>query len=246
MGTNNAKISYERPTEVQQFIDSEMVDIHVGEDEDSGHFKLHKSILCDKVPYFENMFNGNFIEGTTNSASLPEDDPEVFNMLVSWIYSDQVGPLEQKIGDDGRWCVGNLYLLADKLCLPDLMDQILDELTFHMERKNWIPRISMTRSPISMESLYNCSPRKNCGMFRLTASIICYLLCEAQGAIYPKYWPTEDIDAFLTSHDDLRHEVFKMIRAQRNEMAFEEQVFYPGCRFHEHEEGQPCSQRTAR
>lgn len=57
---------------------------------------------------------------------------------------------------------------------------------------------------------------------------------------------TEDIDAFLTSHDDLRHEVFKMIRAQRNEMAFEEQVFYPGCRFHEHEEGQPCSQRTAR
>lgn len=126
------------------------------------------------------------------------------------------------------------------------MDQILDELTFHMERKNWIPRISMTRSPISMESLYNCSPRKNCGMFRLTASIICYLLCEAQGAIYPKYWPTEDIDAFLTSHDDLRHEVFKMIRAQRNEMAFEEQVFYPGCRFHEHEEGQPCSQRTAR
>lgn len=101
MGTNNAKISYERPTEVQQwvkvspdlritkdwlfsrFIDSEMVDIHVGEDEDSGHFKLHKSILCDKVPYFENMFNGNFIEGTTNSASLPEDDPEVFNMLVS-------------------------------------------------------------------------------------------------------------------------------------------------------------------
>ncbi|KAK8907349.1 hypothetical protein QC760_004609 [Botrytis cinerea] len=66
-----------------RFNNSEMVDIHVGEDEDSGHFKLHKSILCDKVPYFENMFNGNFIEGTTNSASLPEDDPEVFNMLVS-------------------------------------------------------------------------------------------------------------------------------------------------------------------
>ncbi|TGO61824.1 hypothetical protein BCON_0024g00240 [Botryotinia convoluta] len=122
-----------------------MVDIHVGKDEGSGHFQLHKSILCEKVPYFEKTFNGNFVEGATNSATLPEDDPEAFNILVS---------------------------NADDL----------------------------------------------------------------------KYWPTEDIDTFLTRHNDLRHEVFKMIRAQREETDFHQQVFNPGCRVHEHGEGQPCSQ----
>lgn len=59
-----------------------MVDIHVGTDEKLGHFKLHRSILCQNVPYFEKMFNGNFLEGATKSAALSEDDPEDFNILV--------------------------------------------------------------------------------------------------------------------------------------------------------------------
>ncbi|KAF7944761.1 uncharacterized protein EAE97_005394 [Botrytis byssoidea] len=98
MGTYYVKISSERSPEGQQFIDSEMVDGHVGKDEGSGHFLLHKSILCEKVPYFEEMFNGNFDESTTNnSADLPEYDPEAFNILIiSWIYSDQVFPLEKR------------------------------------------------------------------------------------------------------------------------------------------------------
>lgn len=60
-----------------------MVDVHVGEDKKSGHFKIHKTILCQKVPYFEKTFDGGFLEGTTNSATLPDDDPEAFNIFVS-------------------------------------------------------------------------------------------------------------------------------------------------------------------
>ena len=59
-----------------------MVNIHIGKDEGSGHFRLHKSILCEQVPYFKKMFNGNFVEGATNSASLPEDDADAFNIIV--------------------------------------------------------------------------------------------------------------------------------------------------------------------
>ncbi|TGO79485.1 hypothetical protein BELL_0031g00200 [Botrytis elliptica] len=235
-----AKVLSERSTEGQQFIDSEMVDIHVGKDEGSGHFQLHKSILCEKVPYFEKMFNGNFEEGTTNSATLPEDDPKAFNILVSWIYSDQVFPVGLRENQE-KWCVGKLYLLADKLCLPDLMDRILDEFTFNMERDNWLPVIIMD-IPLSVESLYKCCPRENCGMFRLLVSLMCFLLLETYKAHYLKKWPTEEIDSFLTCHDDLRHAVFKMMRTKREQTTFKEQFLKPGCRVHEHGEDQPCSQ----
>lgn len=63
-------------------MDSEMVNIHIGKDEGSGHFKLHKSILCEKVPYFKKTFDGNFVEGATNSATLHEDDADAFNIIV--------------------------------------------------------------------------------------------------------------------------------------------------------------------
>ncbi|KAF7886977.1 uncharacterized protein EAF02_003624 [Botrytis sinoallii] len=240
-----AKILSERSTKGQQFIDSEMVDIHVGKDEDSGHFQLHKSILCEKVPYFEKMFNGNFEEGTTNSATLPEDDPEAFNILISWIYSDQVFPVGLRECTHETWCVGKLYLLADKLCLPDLMDRILDELTFSMDKDNWMPNITMNTPlsvPLSVQNLYKCCPRENCGMFRLLVSLMCHLLCETYNAHCLETWPTEEIDSFLTCHDDLRHEVFKMMRTEREHTTFSEQLFKPGCRVHEHGEDQPCSQ----
>ncbi|TGO26999.1 hypothetical protein BPAE_0049g00260 [Botrytis paeoniae] len=189
-----------------------MVHIHVGKDEGSDHFKLHKLVICGKVPYFEKMFNENFIEGATNSATLPEDDPDACNTIAFWIYSDKLLPLKHRTNDNGKWCIGELYLLADKFCLPDLMDRISDGLAFDMKKSNWISRLRKNK-PGSMDSLYHYSPRKTCGMFRLVVSFLCYLLCGTRGAKDLEHWRTESIDVFLTQHDDVRHEVFKMIRA---------------------------------
>ncbi|KAF7956636.1 hypothetical protein EAE96_003970 [Botrytis aclada] len=242
MGTHDAKASSERSVEIQNFMDSEMVDIPVGKDEGSGHFKLHKSIICGKVPYFEKMFNGKFIEGATNSATLPEEDPDAFNTIVFWIYSDQLLSLKHGTNDNGKWHIGELYLLADKFCLHNLMDRILDEFTHHMKKGKLIPSIHWNKLDF-MEGLYHYSPRKTCGMFRLVVSFLCYLLCRTSGAKDLKYWPTENSVMFLSRHDDVRHEVVKMIRVQPEKIRSENLVSAPGCRFHEHEEGKPCPQR---
>ena len=59
----------------------EIVDIHVGPQKKL--FRIHRGILCDKVPYFQKMFSSGFVEGLEGKAFFPEDDPNTF--ISSWV-----------------------------------------------------------------------------------------------------------------------------------------------------------------
>ncbi|TGO60644.1 hypothetical protein BOTNAR_0142g00150 [Botryotinia narcissicola] len=97
---------------------SQMVDIRVGEE--MKLFRVHKSLLCTRVPYFNKMFNSGFSESKTNSAVLREDGHEAFDVLVDWVYTSILPR------DAGFWGLVEVYVLADKICLPELMDQVMD------------------------------------------------------------------------------------------------------------------------
>ncbi|TGO60643.1 hypothetical protein BOTNAR_0142g00140 [Botryotinia narcissicola] len=62
---------------------TELVDLIVGPEE--ALFRVHKSFLCNKIPYFNKMFNGGFIEAKENSAKFPEDGPQSFDILIEWL-----------------------------------------------------------------------------------------------------------------------------------------------------------------
>ncbi|KAF7956580.1 hypothetical protein EAE96_003914 [Botrytis aclada] len=97
-----------------------MVDIRVGEELEL--FRVHKSLLCTRVPYFNKMFNSGFSESKTNSAVLREDNTEAFDVLVGWVYSNRLPPY------DNSWDPVEVYILADKICLTELMDEVMDAL----------------------------------------------------------------------------------------------------------------------
>jgi hypothetical protein len=59
---------------------TEMVDIYVGPKERL--FRVHKALLCKKVPYFDKMFNGEFREASQNVAKFPDDHPAAFDRLL--------------------------------------------------------------------------------------------------------------------------------------------------------------------
>lgn len=64
-----------------------MVDIFVGPQKQ--HFHVHKNPLCTRVPYFEKVFKeGGFLESVDQVATLPEDDPVAFSLLLEWVYND--------------------------------------------------------------------------------------------------------------------------------------------------------------
>ncbi|KAH6669005.1 hypothetical protein B0J14DRAFT_488100, partial [Halenospora varia] len=53
-------------------------------------FRVHKELLCKKIPYVRKMFQGGFQEAQQNSATFSEDTEEAFDLLMGWIYTDSV------------------------------------------------------------------------------------------------------------------------------------------------------------
>lgn len=73
------------------------------------------------------MFQGPFKEASENSRIFPEDDVEAFGLLIEWIYLGKVRVLEwDSRASQMSWEPADLYLLAGKIGLDELKDEILD------------------------------------------------------------------------------------------------------------------------
>ncbi|KAF4627909.1 hypothetical protein G7Y89_g10249 [Cudoniella acicularis] len=105
---------------------TEMVELYVGPEKK--HFHVHKNILCKKVPYPTKMFESGFKEEIEGMANFPEDSTEAFDLLIEWIYTSNIQPIQLTSKDRTiqEWCPLKFYILAQKLCLPDLMDLVMD------------------------------------------------------------------------------------------------------------------------
>ncbi|TEY87453.1 hypothetical protein BOTCAL_0002g00620 [Botryotinia calthae] len=64
---------------------NEFVQIIVGPE--LKEFFVHKTLIRSSCDFFERAFNGRFGEGIENKMLLPEDDPEVFEIFINWMYS---------------------------------------------------------------------------------------------------------------------------------------------------------------
>lgn len=73
------------------------------------------------------MFNSGFKESQANVAEFPEDDPMAFDIFLTWVYSGNVPQSILPKRNKGNcynwmWPAYEVYGLADKLCLPQLME----------------------------------------------------------------------------------------------------------------------------
>ncbi|TAQ83960.1 hypothetical protein B7494_g7723 [Chlorociboria aeruginascens] len=75
------------------------------------------------------MFNGSFREAFTKIATFPEDNLKAFHVLLDWVYTNTLPPLSYNSAIRCyNWQPEEIYILADKLCIPELMDRALDML----------------------------------------------------------------------------------------------------------------------
>ncbi|THV46335.1 hypothetical protein BGAL_0394g00020 [Botrytis galanthina] len=98
---------------------TQTVDIYVGKE--NILFRVYKDILCNKIEFFDKMFNGKFKEANENAAILPEDDPEAFDILMCWVAQDTVSVKVQDFREKLH-----LWVLVDKLCLGNLQKSIMN------------------------------------------------------------------------------------------------------------------------
>lgn len=88
-----------------------MVAIEVGTDDKVKRFLIHKQLLCDRMEYFNKMFNGQFKEGIEQKGSFPEDDIEAWGLMVEWVYRDisAAMPFASKSREEKKATILSLY-----------------------------------------------------------------------------------------------------------------------------------------
>lgn len=72
--------------------------------------KAHKYMLCSRSPVFYTMIEGSLPE--TGEIDIPDIDPETFNILLEYIYSDNINISKDK--------VGRVLYASEKYMLPKL------------------------------------------------------------------------------------------------------------------------------
>jgi hypothetical protein len=71
----------------------------------------------------DRAFNGTFIEGQTQCITIEDfDHPKAFSVVLSWMNTQTLDgkKLKERWGSDYELCLYILWVLADRLVMPEL------------------------------------------------------------------------------------------------------------------------------
>lgn len=216
---------------------SEIVDLHVGPQKKL--FRVHRGILCDKVPYFRKMFSSGFVEGLEGAAFFPEDDPKCFDSFMAWVYFGTLRALNastalEKVDYDSNLL--SLYSFADKLCLPELMDLVLDTYKNTYKKSNRFPRVSL------VSDVYEMTPTKS-PLRNFMCRCMYFIFAEYNSVVVRNFWTTDDMATAMSVNKDLTVDFLNLMRSDSLGLASIDPRALPNCDFHCHGEDELCSQR---
>lgn len=114
---------------LKSLLDGPAVDIYVGRKRK--HFAVQKKLVCNRSTYFDKAFNGAFKEGVEGTIYLPDDDPDIVEAFIAWLYRGTLlqAPLDSKA--EVQEAVNHyihLYLFAEKYGIESLQNQAMDGL----------------------------------------------------------------------------------------------------------------------
>ena len=92
-------------------------------------FEIHKGLLCKHSSYFRASLEGGFKEAKEGVVELPEDDPKIFNIFKTWLYSKKI--VIDRDGTDTdcpSFSLCQLYVFADARGVPELQNAVINQL----------------------------------------------------------------------------------------------------------------------
>ncbi|TVY82152.1 Reducing polyketide synthase [Lachnellula suecica] len=187
-------------------IGTEIVDIFVGPEERL--FRVHKTLLCERIPYFEKMFQGGFKETVEGTARMPEDDSDAFDALLDMVvYHDKIRPLASVNNNDGsqslNWDPIGFYGLAEKLCLFGIADHIMDAVLIYHSRTQQVPSVDFVHRAYSKTT-------ENSKLRKYAARAIFYALQKFEGSI--SGWKTSEVQKLFEDHPDFSRDFIDIVR----------------------------------
>ncbi len=108
-----------------RFRDVATVSLYVGQEKAA--FQVHMNLLCTISTFFKAAFSSEFSEAAERSMHLEEDDVNIFERFVAWLYTKRYDL--SCMGKDQRYMeLAKLYVLADKYDVSRLKNGIIDQL----------------------------------------------------------------------------------------------------------------------
>ncbi|KAF4628130.1 hypothetical protein G7Y89_g10020 [Cudoniella acicularis] len=221
-------------------LQDDMVNIYVGSEEFL--FRVHKKILCARIPYFDKMFNSGFKEGTELMAKLPEEEPVTFDLLVEWVYQSFPYPirkLEAVRNSEGdltpSWDVIAFYALAGRMCLPNLQDLIMDACIRYHKSVKELPSVEFA------ERAY-LETGDDSRLSAYALSTIFYVIAHRDAYEFDNGWST---DAIHTLFQDVPQFSYDYINHARAAIQSKDPRDREACFYHKHSPHDPCPQEPS-
>jgi hypothetical protein len=114
-----------------------MIILIAGREDHQKHFTIHKKILCDASPFFKAHCKPEWMKNEEKVIKLLEDNAEVVQMLIFWIYHNQIC-ISSKVCTEVKTCeealkspwglFAQLYVIAQKYQIPLLQNNTIDAL----------------------------------------------------------------------------------------------------------------------
>jgi len=222
-------------------IGTEMADIYVGPSKKL--FRLYKTKLCSRIPYFDKMFNGGLRKASDNNvAYLEEDDPASFDLLADWVNHPttskssrrirEMTTVKHKEGNEmASWDAVGFYSLAEKYCLPELQDSIMDTLIQYHKERNELPSVNF---------VFRACKHTSAGslLARYCVESILYVVGEAGE---DDRWSTKEVARLFRELPTFASEYVAVQRNKGLDGRRKDPRYAIRCYFHIHDRGEPCA-----
>jgi hypothetical protein len=187
------------------------------------------------------MFNpkSGFKESYENKATFPEDKEEGFDVLLEWVYMNNVRAW------GGESDIFATYSLGDKLCLPEFQDMILDRIRTYDQQKRG------GQSFKGIGEKYSATPPGSGLRLYLLHSILFALKIpeRREGEEYKTHdgWQNDDLEEAFLESEDLRKDVLRGMRGYFVSGRDTRNPFQGNlCDYHCHDLKENCSRSNGR
>jgi hypothetical protein len=141
------------------------------------------------------MFQGGFKEDQEQVATLPEEDPVIFDLFLEWLYKDRLSKIDITTSTETAGPYMDhikLFQYAVKICLPQLQDFVTSDLMYNYEVH--IKQPSFRAIMVSYEVTPAGSPLQNFmarTLLQLVGTGMTRLLRIQQSLLQTKLWATQ-------------------------------------------------------
>lgn len=201
---------------------AKMVLFRVGKEKPK-EFAIHENVIAPVSEFVQLALSNEWKEAQERTIPLPDDEPEVFNLLQNWLYTRSI-PCSSTQNPDQETeyrVLVQAYILGDKFGITDFKDAVIDSIIFTLRTTG---RFDPRLANLVYENTMEHSPLR-----RLWQDI--YVWAGSPG------WLNEEqlgeyINAEFTL--DLSRYQMRMIRNEGTMSPPYEDAGMGGCAYHEH------------